>query len=208
MVSYIFLLLSLGVITFAHSSFPNGCPKCGRMDVPYPLSTNDNCGIPKYKIHCNKTTGLEFISADGMDYKIIRIDPKANRLVIRPPVINKDTCQSSDLLAGGFKIEDDSVFNISCRNTVLLLNCSDYILLSPLNCSSTSICRQFEQKQGACAGSLCCSYLKDSSITNHRIRVRVGGCSAYTSIVNIKPGASVDSWNFGIELQWLPPFKK
>ncbi|XP_071740500.1 wall-associated receptor kinase-like 20 [Rutidosis leptorrhynchoides] len=176
------------------------------MDVPYPLSTNLNCGNPKYKLHCNETTGLEFISADEIYYKIINIDPKANRLVIRPPFISKDTCQSSDLQVGGFKLDDDSVFNISSRNTVLLLNCSDNILLSPLNCSSISICRQFEDKEGACAGSLCCSYLKDASMTNHRIRVRVEGCSAYTSMVNIKPGASVDTWNFGIELQWLPPF--
>jgi len=37
------------------------------------------------------------------------------------------------------------------------------------------------------------------------IRVRAGGCSAYTSVVDLKLGASMDSWNYGIELQWVPP---
>ncbi|KAI3707768.1 hypothetical protein L2E82_36575 [Cichorium intybus] len=201
----VYLIPLLILIPFAHSFFLNGCPKCGDMDVPYPLSTNDNCGNPKYKIHCNKTIGLEFISADGFYYKIVSINPLANKLVIRPPIIEKDTCQSSDLHVGGFKLEDDSPFTISSHNTVLLFNCSKNILLSPLNCSASSICRQFEEEKSMCMGSLCCSFLKDASMTNHRIRVRVEGCTAYTSMVDIKPGASIDSWNFGIELQWLPP---
>ncbi|OMO96690.1 hypothetical protein CCACVL1_04828 [Corchorus capsularis] len=32
------------------------------MDVPYPLSTGDNCGDPRYKIYCNNNV-LEFMSA-------------------------------------------------------------------------------------------------------------------------------------------------
>ncbi|KAM0016342.1 putative wall-associated receptor kinase, galacturonan-binding domain-containing protein [Helianthus debilis subsp. tardiflorus] len=206
MVSFILFVVSLFLMTFAHPSLStNGCPKCGTMRVPYPLSTSENCGNPKYKLHCNTTTGLEFISAEQVYYTITSIDSKARRLVLRPPLIDQGTCQSSDLRVGGFRLEDDSPFNISSRNTVLLLNCSENILLSPLDCSSSSICRRFEEKESVCAGLLCCSFLKDASMTNHRIRVRVEGCSAYTSLVNLTPGALIDSWKFGIELQWVQP---
>ncbi|KVI01702.1 hypothetical protein Ccrd_020020 [Cynara cardunculus var. scolymus] len=204
MVSLLHSLL-FPLIPFVYSSV-SSCPKCGTMDVPYPLSTKGSCGNPKYKIHCNKTEGLEFISSDGFHYEIININSTANRLFIMPPLIKEDTCQSLDLPVGGFRIEDDSPFYVSSRNTILLLNCSDNILLSPLNCSSNSICRQFEENESKCMDLLCCSFLKDASMTNHRIRVRVEGCTAYTSVVDMKPGAPFHLWNFGIELQWLSPF--
>ncbi|KAK7827354.1 wall-associated receptor kinase-like 15 [Quercus suber] len=45
----------------------NTCPKCGSIDVPYPLSTDDNCGDPRYKVYCNNGI-LEFLSARGFYY--------------------------------------------------------------------------------------------------------------------------------------------
>ncbi|OIV95086.1 hypothetical protein TanjilG_21476 [Lupinus angustifolius] len=159
-----------------------------------------------YQIYCNNDT-LEFLSATGTYYKILSIDPNANKLIINPSLIIKDTCYSSDLQEGGLLLQENSLFNISTHNTVMLFNCSDSILLSPLNCSSNSICRQFEEKVeegNGCMNTLCCHYLKDSAMSSHRIRIRVGGCTAYTSIVDFKPDESIDSWNYGIELQWFP----
>ncbi|CAI9781736.1 unnamed protein product [Fraxinus pennsylvanica] len=201
-------LLLFSVLIFV-SSLPE-CPKCGNMDVPYPLSTDKNCGNPMYKIHCNNGT-LQFSSAADQEflYKILSINPNEHKLVISPPLIQKNTCQSPDLSLGGFKIDENSPFNISSHNTVMLFNCSENILLSPLNCSSKSQCRQFEERvvQGnGCRNTLCCSFLKDSAMTSHRIRLRTGGCTAYTSVINLKPGdIAVDAWNYGIQLQWLPP---
>ncbi|KAK7258964.1 hypothetical protein RIF29_24557 [Crotalaria pallida] len=201
----LFLLTSLGPLLYASSL--STCPNCGDSAVPYPLSTNQDCGNSRYKIYCNNGM-LEFLSATGTYYKILKIDQSSNKLVISPPLILKDTCYSSDLTEGGFLLHEDLPFNISTHNTVMLLNCSDNILLSPLNCSTNSICRQFEEKveEGSgCMSTLCCHYLKDSAMSSHRIRVRVGGCTAYTSLVDFKPDDSLDSWNYGIELQWLPP---
>ncbi|KAL4354804.1 hypothetical protein GQ457_06G021350 [Hibiscus cannabinus] len=183
------------------------CPKCGKSKVPYPLSADGNCGDPRYRIYCNDGV-LEFMSAQGFYYKINRINPKTNKLVIKPPSIEEDTCYSSDLDQGGLILDESLPFNISTRNTVMLFNCSDNILLSPLNCSSSSFCRKFEEfEEGyGCKGTLCCHYLKDLSMTSHRIRVRVGGCTAYTCVVDKQANDSIESWNFGIELQWLPPF--
>lgn len=181
------------------------CPPCGNFSVPYPLSTSPNCGHPDYNLHCNNKV-LEFKSVGGNYYKVLRIDPSSNRFIISPPSIDPYSCITSDLMHGGLQIDEKSSFNISNRNTVLLFNCSEDILLSPLNCSSESICRKFEGINDgvSCRKTLCCSYLKDSPSMSHRIRIRVGVCTAYTSIVAINEDEEPFSWNFGIELQWLP----
>uniref|UniRef100_A0A2C9VFD9 Wall-associated receptor kinase galacturonan-binding domain-containing protein n=1 Tax=Manihot esculenta TaxID=3983 RepID=A0A2C9VFD9_MANES len=170
----------LGLVT--QVSAPDACPKCGSMEVPYPLSRGDTCGDPS-------------------------INPSAYKLVIEPPMIQKNTCYSAELAFGGLKLAENLPFNISTHNTVLLFNCSENILLSPLNCSSTSYCKEYEaeERESGCKDTLCCHFLKDASMTQYRIRVRVGGCRAYTSVVDLKPGDPVDAWNYGIELQWLPP---
>ncbi|KAF9606022.1 hypothetical protein IFM89_021454 [Coptis chinensis] len=183
------------------------CSKCGNMEVPYPLSTNDDCGDSRYRVYCNNDI-LQFLSSEGFYYKIQSIDPSAHTLIISPPTIASDICYSADLKVGGLRLTESSPFNISTHNTVMLLNCSESILLSPLNCSSNSLCRQFEDKVkegNVCKNTLCCTFLKDASLTAHRIRVRVGGCSAYTCVVNMNSGNSPTSWNYGIELQWSSP---
>ncbi|KAI6692375.1 hypothetical protein NL676_020085 [Syzygium grande] len=201
------LVIFLLLISVTQVSSLGACPKCGSMEVPYPLSTDGTCGDPRYKVYC-KNGGLEFLSAVGVYYEVLSIDPSAYKLVISPPMVQNNTCYSSDLSGGGLSLDENLPFNISTHNTVILLNCSSNILLSPLNCSSSSFCRAYEDKvlEGTgCANTLCCHYLKDSAMTSHRIRIRVGGCTAYTCVVNINPDDPVDSWNYGIELQWVRP---
>ncbi|KAB1202176.1 Wall-associated receptor kinase-like 20 [Morella rubra] len=205
-VSMLLMFLVIILVTQV-SANNNACPKCGDIEVPYPLSTDDNCGDPKYRVYCNDGI-LEFMSAGGFYYKILSIDPSAYKLIISPPSIQANTCYSSDLPLGGLRLDQNLPFNVSTHNTVMLLNCSDSILPSPLNCTAASICRQFEEKSeegSGCRNTLCCHYLKDSAMTSHMIRVRVGGCTAYTCLVNWRSGASFDSWDYGIELQWVPP---
>ncbi|XP_057960501.1 wall-associated receptor kinase-like 20 [Malania oleifera] len=202
-----FFLISLALVITESAQKP--CPECGGKEVPYPLSTAADCGDPRYNISCNRTTGrLEFVSAYGLSYSILSTNPANYRFIIQPPPIN-DSCQTRDLGVGGLKIDEGSPFNISTRNTVMLFNCSETIKLSPLNCSDNSPCRVFEAEAvggRACKNTLCCSYLKDSAMTSHYIRIRNGGCSAYTSFVDVKPGEQdITKWNSGIELQWQPP---
>lgn len=207
---HLITLLSVLIVSLNHHAFAqNGCPKCGEMDVPYPLSTSENCGNPSYRIGCNHGV-LEFISADGFAYKIISINPTHNTFILSPPIIPEGTCRSSDFSVGGLRIDENSPFNVSKLNTVMLFNCSKSILQSPLNCSATSPCKLFEGKElkGRGCRPICCSYLKDSAMTSRRIRIRDGGCSAYTSVVDLKTGDPVGAWHFGVQLQWFPPTKK
>ncbi|CAB4315700.1 unnamed protein product [Prunus armeniaca] len=216
MVLTFFVFMLMNIIKTGHVSALGSCPKCGNVEVPYPFSTDDTCGDSRYKIYCNNSNNgngiLEFKSAEGFYYKILSIDPSAQRLIISPPdlVQDGDTCQTSDFSLQGLRLDEHLPFNVSTRNTVILLNCSDNLLRSPLNCTSNSLCRVFqdkmlEGKNNACKGGLCCHYLKDSHMTSYVIRVRVGGCTAYTSVVDIRPEDPVEKWSYGIELQWLPP---
>ncbi|KAH9306436.1 hypothetical protein KI387_010840, partial [Taxus chinensis] len=182
------------------------CPDCGVSYVPYPLSTDDSCGLPNYRIFCNNNQ-LEFKSLDGIFYPITDIDPWFHRLVIRPSALVTDSCASADFSVGGFYLDEKLPFNISKRNTVMLLNCSERLLLSPLNCTSTSLCHRYEneiEEAMACKDKLCCTYLKDTSYTAHRIRVHEGGCSAYTSVVDINSTLPPKAWNYGVEIEWIP----
>lgn len=185
------------------------CPNCGQMAVPYPLSTDYSCGHPNYRIFCNNNQ-LQLVSIDSIAYQIVSIEPSTYSLVIRPPPLCRGvatTCRSTDFYVGGLHLDENLPFNISKRNTVMLLNCSQALLLSLLNCSSSSLCHQFalDMKEAKpCKDKLCCTYLQDSAMTSHRIRVREGGCSAYTSVVNINPALPTKEWNYGVEIQWIP----
>lgn len=199
-------LLALAILAVLHGASSRNCPPCGGTKVPYPLSTSPNCGDPSYKLYCNNNV-LEFLSVGGTPHQVLSINPKSYRLIIDVPMIDTNVCNSSDLFEGGLTIDESSPFNISNRNTVMLFNCDETILLSPLNCSSNSLCRMFEaetEEGSACQDTLCCTFLKDSRMTSHRIRIRVGGCTAYTSVVDINPNDPPSSWNYGIELQWVP----
>ncbi|CAL1393334.1 unnamed protein product [Linum trigynum] len=201
------ILLAVFLLTsITYMSYVEACPRCGNVEIPYPLSTRDGCGDSRYKIYCNNDV-LEFMSAEGFYYRILSINPFASRLVLSPPLIQSHSCSSSDLGIGGIRLDDGSPFNISTRNTVMLFNCSANILLSPLNCSSNSFCRKFEALDvgSGCKDTLCCHYLKDSSMNSHKIRVRFGGCTAYTSVIDVRPNDPAEAWNYGIELQWEAP---
>ncbi|GLJ09499.1 hypothetical protein SUGI_0110730 [Cryptomeria japonica] len=191
------------------SSMPRSfitCPNWGMSHVPYPLSTDDSCGHPDYRIFCNNNQ-LEFRSLDGIFYPIISIKNWFYRLVIRLPAVASDSCTTMDYSVEGFYLDENLPFNISKRNTVMLLNCLERLLLSPLNCTSISLCHRFEDEMEevmACKGKLCYTYLKGTSYTSHRIRVHEGGWSAYTSVVNINSQLPTREWNYGIEIQWIP----
>lgn len=178
------------------------CPKCGNTSVPYPFSTNNGCGVPDYRIYCNAVKELEFKSVNGSSYKIVSINPATMRLVIQPPPLVNDSCQTEDMNNQGLQLNQSLPFNITSTNTIMLLNCDPVILKSPLNCSSTSSCHTYISEARtaiACRNdSICCTFTAGSSTTSHRIRVHLGGCRAYTSVLNFNPALpaeAVELWS-------------
>ncbi|KAJ7964572.1 Protein kinase-related protein [Quillaja saponaria] len=183
------------------------CPDCANISVPYPLSTGPTCGDPSYKIRCNGDS-LIFDTLNN-SYRITSINPQSQRLVIRPANLLPDTCLASDFIHQGIHLNNSLPFNITSSNTIIYLNCTDSLLLSPLNCSSNSLCHTYINGSKAvspCEESLCCSFRTGGSTTAYMIQVRNTGCSAYTSFVNLNPNLTVNQWpEPGLEIQWELP---
>lgn len=185
------------------------CPDCGGVAVPYPLSTSPTCGDQLYKIRCDAGS-LKFDTLNNT-YPILSINPLTQRLVIRPSNFIPNTCVTVDIAHGGIKLNSNLPFNVTSGNTILYFNCTDLLLRSPLNCSSTSLCHSYIKgsrgEATACEmAPLCCTFRTGGSSNSYMIRVRESGCRAYTSFVNLDPSLGVGQWpEPGLELQWLLP---
>ncbi|KAK4270365.1 hypothetical protein QN277_023407 [Acacia crassicarpa] len=202
---YLLLLLSFStlVISFSH------CPDCGHTQIPFPLSTNPDCGDPSYKFRCHNGT-LWFDTVKGSSYMITTINPQAQRFVIRPPGLAvQGTCVSSDFQNQGMWLDANAPFNITTSNTVVYMNCSEEVLTLLWNCSSSSICHSYVKARaaGACGSSpICCTVKTGGSVTEYRIRVRKERCAAYVSFPNLDESAPVSEWpEPGVEIEWELP---
>lgn len=203
-------LTSLLMLFLVSSSYGITCPDCGSTPVPYPLSTSDGCGQPNYKVVCNsEKKQLELRAANGSFYPIVTIEPSSRRFVIKPSPLHQDTCTTEDLRSEGISLDENLPFNFTSRNTVLLLNCSPRLLLSPLNCTSESLCHQYvQQVEGAKAcrsTNLCCTFGAGGSASSSKIHVWNRGCRAYTSILDLNSAVPATTWTEGLELQWASP---
>lgn len=210
------LLLNLALllpITSSAAIATLGCPNCGKMHVPFPLSTSPNCGHPSYKVRCTKGT-LWLDTLNSSAYIITSIAPQIQQLIISPPSFNGSTCISSDFHAGGLWLDEKLPFNISSDNTVLKLNCKPLAFISAMNCSSTSICfRYMKEKQDVAARCkdtrICCSFTGGGSQNDHNIKLTSEKCAVYTSFVGLPLDTllPVSKWTQpGIAIQWvLPP---
>ncbi|KAI5077370.1 hypothetical protein GOP47_0007194 [Adiantum capillus-veneris] len=181
------------------------CPDCGNMEVPYPLSTSSSCGDPQYKVTCDTADKKLYFDALSGSYPITSIQGELQRMVISPPPLLAGQCKSSDFTNQGLVLNQSQPFNITNTNTIFLFNCSQLLLRSPLNCSSSSLCSQYLNERGGrageapvCIGLLCCTFKAGGSTSTFNIRVREDGCSAYTSVLSSK-------WDKGIEIEWTLP---
>ncbi|KAE8696560.1 Wall-associated receptor kinase-like 20 [Hibiscus syriacus] len=96
------------------------CGPCGRIPVPYPLSTGPNCGDQAYNIRC--TAGALWFDALKGSYMIISINPLTQRIILRPPSFLANTCVSGDIGTQGIQLDDNLPFNITgteCMRTPL-----------------------------------------------------------------------------------------
>ncbi|KAH7537144.1 hypothetical protein FEM48_Zijuj03G0060800 [Ziziphus jujuba var. spinosa] len=204
------LLLAVALLTCAGCAFPaKHCPNCGTTAVPYPLSTDTTCGDQSYKIRCDSGSQLVFDSLNN-SYPITSVSPSSQRFVIQPASLLSNVCVTSDMVHQGIQLNDSLPFNVTSSNTIIYLNCTDSILRSPLNCSSSSLCHTYLNRSDdapACdASPICCTFRAGGSSTSYMIRVRESGCSAYTSFVNLDPNLPVDRWpESGVEIQWVSP---
>ncbi|KAL5550287.1 hypothetical protein UlMin_000463, partial [Ulmus minor] len=187
------------------------CPNCGPTPVPFPLSTQPDCGNQLYKVRC-ELGKLWFEALNHSSYPITTINPITQRIIVRPPgLVNKNTCMAADFRSNGIILDDNLPFNISGSNTVIAMNCTSEMLQLAVNCSSNSLCHEYirEEPMAASACSslpICCHYKTGGSPNAYRIRVRPQRCSAYVSFVNLDTSLPVSKWPLlGVEIEWALP---
>ncbi|XP_077238913.1 wall-associated receptor kinase-like 20 [Tasmannia lanceolata] len=189
------------------------CPNCGTTQVPYPLSTGPTCGDQSYKIRCQNSTSTLYFNTINSSYPISSIHPEIQRFIIRPANFVQNTCLTTDLHSQGIQLNSSLPFNVTSSNTIMLLNCTNLLLTSPLNCSSLSLCHTYidqTTEASPCRGnrSLCCTFRAGGSSTSYSVRVSGVGCNAYTSFVNLDPSLPVARWpEAGVEIQWVSPLE-
>ncbi|XP_027353113.1 wall-associated receptor kinase-like 20 [Abrus precatorius] len=195
------------------------CPNCGSMQVPYPLSTEPSCGDPYYKLRCDlHAQRLYFDTLNGSSYLVLKIMSSIQRMVLQPPPWLQGSCVTQDMpRSNGIWLNQSLPFNITSSNTVFLFNCSPRLLVSPLNCTSSSICHRYLENSGhvdtkralecASGGGLhpCCTFLAGGIPSAYRIRLHNSGCKAFRSILHLDQEKPPNQWEEGLEIQWAPP---
>ncbi|WCJ34406.1 Protein kinase family protein [Euphorbia peplus] len=203
---------------FVHSCRPQKtCPSCGSIEVPYPLSTNSNCGDRSYHLRCdNESQKLYMDTKNGSSYLVLRIMPYFQRMVVQPSPWVSGSCVTRDMLVSeGFWLNQTLPFNVTSSNTIFLFNCSPRLFVSPLNCTPSSLCHSYLESSGRvemnrsrkCASSLdpCCTFIAGGMPSAYKIRLHSSGCTAFRSVLNLDPGKPASQWEEGLEIQWTPP---
>ncbi|KAJ3674668.1 hypothetical protein LUZ60_005284 [Juncus effusus] len=203
---------------FLLSSSQKTCPKCGNVEIPYPLSTDQTCGDPNYALTCDHSMQkLFFPTLNRSSYLVLNIQAPVHRLVVQPAPWIPGTCTTQDMVTSeGIWLNQSLPFNITSSNTIFLFNCSPRLLISPLNCSTSSLCHKYlnnlayvdTKVETACSTwpGPCCTFLAGGLPSAYKIRLYESGCRAFRSVLHMDPNKQPSEWKEGLEIQWaLPP---
>ncbi|POO01842.1 Wall-associated receptor kinase [Trema orientale] len=216
LIGYILFFL-ICLISHYPTSSQKTCPPCGTIQVPYPLSTNFNCGDSSYPLRCDTNSQkLYFDALNGTSYVVLRIIPQLKRLVVQPSPWLPGKCVTQDMeLSEGLWLNQSLPFNITSSNTIFLFNCSPRLLVSPLNCTPSSLCHRYLESSGhvdtkrafQCAGDLdpCCTFVAGGMPSAYKIRLHSSGCRAFRSVLHLDVEKPPSQWEEGLEIQWSPP---
>ncbi|CAI9097875.1 OLC1v1034388C1 [Oldenlandia corymbosa var. corymbosa] len=211
---YVSILFSL---IFQCSTSQKTCPRCGSVEVPYPLSSNPSCGDPDYHIRCDSNSKkLYFDALNGSSYLVASIMASSQRMVIRPSAWVPGTCITQDMQKSeGLWLNQTLPFNITNSNTIFLFDCSPRLFVSPLNCTPASLCHRYLDSSGhvdkvrapKCASALnpCCTFVAGGTPSAYKIRLHASGCQAFRSVLHLDAEKPASLWEEGLELQWAPP---
>lgn len=214
----LFLYINISFLLILHCCYSQKiCPSCGPIQVPYPLSTNPKCGDPNYLLRCDlHSHKLYFDALNGSSYLVLRTMASSQRIVMQPASWINDSCVTHDMVTSeGLWLNQSLPFNVTSSNTIFLFNCSPRLLISPLNCSSSSLCHNFlespehvdKKRALQCASELepCCTFIAGGMPSAYKIRLHSSGCKAFRSILHLDPNKPANQWEEGLEIQWAPP---
>ncbi|XP_031494326.1 wall-associated receptor kinase-like 20 [Nymphaea colorata] len=207
-------IFCVAVLLLLSCSAAKQCGNCGSTPVPYPLSTSPGCGDPNYPVICNTSTGALFLrSISGTEYPITSIDPQSQTFILQPARLIGNSCQTTDFVYEGVKLNHSLPFNFTTDNTVFLLNCSvQFMNRGLLDCSTQSsnpgscwaYLKQAPPEMASCRSSnICCSGRIGGTVSSYNIIAR--SCTAYRSFVNLDDKLPVQEWQEGVQVQWASP---
>lgn len=125
-------------------------------------------------------------------------------------------CVTQDMrVSEGLGLNHTLPFNITSSNTIFLFNCSPRLLVSPLNCTPSSLCHCYLESSGhvdparalQCAGAVnpCCTFVAGGMPSAYKIRLHDSGCRAFRSIIDLDVEKPASQWEEGLEIQWTSP---
>ncbi|KAB1210084.1 hypothetical protein CJ030_MR6G011340 [Morella rubra] len=83
--------LSVRVAKYEIESTRRSCEPCGTYMIPYPLSTSNSCGDPRYfSFDCDASAGQVSFKAPSGTYRVASIDPNTRKFVIQVKLTNFD----------------------------------------------------------------------------------------------------------------------
>ncbi|KAF5750456.1 hypothetical protein HS088_TW03G00792 [Tripterygium wilfordii] len=127
-------------------------------------------------------------------------------------------CITQDMpVSEGLWLNRTLPFNVTSSNTIFLFNCSPRLLVSPLNCTDSSLCHLYLESSGhvddkralECASSLrpCCTFVAGGMPSAYKIRLHSSGCRAFRSILHLDTDKPANQWEEGLEIQWAVPLE-
>lgn len=143
---------------------------------------------------------------------------KFQRLVVQPSPWLPAKCVTQDMqVSEGLRLNESLPFSVTSSNTIFLLNCSPRLLVSPLNCTPSSLCHRYLESSGhvdskraaQCASDVdpCCTFVAGGMPSAYKIRLHSSGCRAFRSILRLDIEKPANEWEEGLEIQWLPPLE-
>ncbi|OIW07497.1 hypothetical protein TanjilG_14443 [Lupinus angustifolius] len=209
------LVFTIVVLLLSCAMAAPRCGNCGPNPVPYPLSIGPGCGDPWYKIRC--TTGMLWFDAlAGSSYMIRSIDLITRRIIIRPAILDRGVCVSTDFRSEGLHLNETLPFSIAAGNTIFEFNCTLNAPHAPplMNCTINSLCHNYISDNpgvGACGRvSTCCEYKTGGVRKEYVIGVHGGGCAAYQSFVDFNGTVAPPGKRWpepGIAIEWVVPME-
>ncbi|KAL2554311.1 Wall-associated receptor kinase-like 20 [Forsythia ovata] len=142
--------------------------------------------------------------------------PSIQRMVVQPSPWLPSTCVTRDMVdSEGLWLNQTLPFNVTSSNTIFLYNCSPRLLVSPLNCTPSSLCHRYLESSGRvdakrafqCSSGLypCCTFVAGGMPSAYKIRLHTSGCKAFRSIIHLDNGIPASQWEEGLEIQWSSP---
>ncbi|KAK9985700.1 hypothetical protein SO802_030651 [Lithocarpus litseifolius] len=140
----------------------------------------------------------------------------SQRMVVQPSAWLPDRCVTQDMLVSeGLWLNQSLPFNVTSSDTIFLFNCSPRPLVSPLNCTPSSLCHRYLNSSGQvdtkitlqCANDIdpCCTFAAGGMPSAYMIRLHNLGCRTFRSIIHLDPEKPAVQWEEGLEIQWTPP---